>query len=129
MAYVVTDRCIHCKYMECVEACPVPCFAEGKMMLVIDPTKCIDCGLCEPVCPANAIAHESEQWVDNWAELNRVHAAQWPKVSRKGTPFADADTWNGVEGKYVMFSSEPPALENARTAGQTQASGLAAGED
>jgi ferredoxin len=129
MAYVVTDRCIRCKYMECVEVCPIPCFAEGKLMLVVDPAECIDCGLCEPVCPANAIAHESEQWVGNWPEMNRLHAAQWPKVSHKRTPFADADLWNGVEGKDVMFSSEPAVRENAPGIGQTVASGFAAGQD
>jgi ferredoxin len=35
MAYVVTDACIKCKYMDCVEVCPVDCFYEGENMLVI----------------------------------------------------------------------------------------------
>lgn len=107
MTYVVTDRCIRCKYMECVEACPIPCFAEGMLMLVIDPAECIDCGLCEPVCPARAIGHESEPWVGHWPDLNRQYAAHWPKLWGKGVPFADADLWNGVDGKDSMLRSEP----------------------
>jgi len=45
MAYVVTDNCIKCKYMDCVEVCPVDCFYEGENMLVIHPDECIDCGV------------------------------------------------------------------------------------
>ena len=55
MTYVVTDNCIKCKYMDCVEVCPVDCFYEGENMLVIHPDECIDCGVCEPECPAEAI--------------------------------------------------------------------------
>jgi ferredoxin len=114
--------------MECVEACPIPCFAEGELMLVVDPAECIDCGRCEPVCPANAIAHESEQWVGDWPELNRLHAAKWPKVSHKGAKFPDADLWKGVEGKVTMFSTERGVRENVPGATETQASGFTSGE-
>ena len=55
MTFVVTDNCIKCKYMDCVEVCPVDCFTEGENMLVIHPDECIDCGVCEPECPAEAI--------------------------------------------------------------------------
>ena len=51
MTYVVTEACIKCKYMDCVEVCPVDCFYEGENMLVINPDECIDCGVCEPECP------------------------------------------------------------------------------
>ena len=51
MTYVVTEACIKCKYMDCVEVCPVDCFYEGENMLVIKPDECIDCGVCEPECP------------------------------------------------------------------------------
>jgi len=57
MTYVVTDACIQCKYTDCVEVCPVDCFYEGENMLVIHPDECIDCGVCEPECPA-----EAEKW-------------------------------------------------------------------
>ncbi len=60
MAYVITDNCICCKYTDCVEVCPVDCFYEGKNFLVINPNECIDCGVCEPECPAGAIKSSSE---------------------------------------------------------------------
>ena len=55
MTYIVNDKCIKCKLMDCVEVCPVDCFYEGKNMLVIKPDECIDCGVCEPECPVDAI--------------------------------------------------------------------------
>ena len=60
MTYVVTDNCIACKYTDCVEVCPVDCFYEGENMLVIHPDECIDCGVCEPECPADAVGHHAE---------------------------------------------------------------------
>ena len=60
MTYVTTDACIKCKYMDCVEVCPVDCFYEGENMLVINPSECIDCGVCEPECPAEAILPDTE---------------------------------------------------------------------
>ena len=55
MTYVVNESCIRCKYTDCVEVCPVDCFYEGENMLVIHPDECIDCGVCEPECPVDAI--------------------------------------------------------------------------
>lgn len=107
MAYVVTEACIRCKYMECVEVCPVACFAAGEVMLVIDPTECIDCGLCEPACPANAIFHETDPRTQEWQSINASHAAIWPKIARKGAPINDADAWNGRPGKAELFSGKP----------------------
>ena len=107
MAYVVTDACIRCKYMECVEACPVACFHAGEVMLVIDPEQCIDCGLCEPTCPANAIAHESDPRTRDWLAINSSYAAIWPRIARKGAPSNDADQWNGRPGKAELFSKKP----------------------
>ena len=60
MTYVVVENCIKCKYMDCVEVCPVDCFYEGDNMLVIHPDECIDCGVCEPECPADAIKPDTE---------------------------------------------------------------------
>ena len=60
MTYVVVENCIKCKYMDCVEVCPVDCFYEGENMLVIHPDECIDCGVCEPECPAEAIKPDTE---------------------------------------------------------------------
>ena len=61
MTYVVKDACVKCKYMDCVEVCPVDCFYEGENMLVIHPDECIDCGVCEPECPAEAISDDTDE--------------------------------------------------------------------
>ena len=71
MTYVVTEACIKCKYMDCVEVCPVDCFYEGENMLVINPDECIDCGVCEPECPPNAILPDTEKGLEKWLEVNR----------------------------------------------------------
>ena len=55
MTYVVDERCIKCKTTDCVAVCPVNCFYEGENMLVIHPDECIDCGVCQPECPVDAI--------------------------------------------------------------------------
>jgi ferredoxin len=68
MTYVVTEACIKCKYLDCVEVCPVDCFYEGENMLVIHPDECIDCGVCEPECPAEAIVPDSESVAEKWIE-------------------------------------------------------------
>ena len=108
MTYVVTDNCIKCKYMDCVEVCPVDCFYEGENMLVINPDECIDCGVCVPECPAEAIFSDNEPAAEpKWLELNHEYSSQWPNITRKKTPFADADAQNGVADKYRFFSPEP----------------------
>ncbi|WGF87115.1 ferredoxin FdxA [Marinivivus vitaminiproducens] len=109
MAYVVTEACIKCKYMDCVEVCPVDCFYEGENMLVINPDECIDCGVCEPECPAEAILPDMDPVAEKWAELNRQYSTgSWPNITRKGEAPADAEEFQGVENKYERyFSSEP----------------------
>ena len=74
MTYVVTEVCIKCKYTDCVEVCPVDCFYEGENMLVIHPDECIDCGVCEPECPVDAIKPDTEPGLDRWLELNRQYS-------------------------------------------------------
>jgi ferredoxin len=101
MTYVVTDNCIRCKYMDCVEVCPVDCFYEGENMLVINPNECIDCGVCEPECPAEAILPDTENGLEKWLELNT-------KFSVKGEAPADADDMKGVENKLEKFFSPGP---------------------
>ena len=75
MTYVVTENCIRCKYMDCVEVCPVDCFYVGENMLVIHPDECIDCGVCEPECPVEAIVPDSDDKAGAWLEQNRTYAA------------------------------------------------------
>ena len=109
MTYVVTDACIRCKYMDCVEVCPVDCFYEGENMLVINPNECIDCGVCEPECPAEAILPDTESNLEQWLELNATFSSQWPNVTRKGdqTP-PDADEHKGEEGKFEKYFTPDP---------------------
>ena len=107
MTYVVTEACIRCKYMDCVEVCPVDCFYEGENFLVINPEECIDCGVCEPECPAEAIFPDSEGGLEKWVELNREYAAKWPNITRKKTPPADADEWKGKSDKEQFLSPNP----------------------
>ncbi|TNF34058.1 MAG: ferredoxin family protein [Gammaproteobacteria bacterium] len=101
MAYVVTENCIRCKYTDCVDVCPVECFHEGPNFLVIDPDECIDCDLCVPECPAEAIFAEDDV-PDNmqaFIQLNAELAKQWPVINQVKSPPDDADEWNGVKDK------------------------------
>jgi ferredoxin len=108
MTYVVTDACIKCKYTDCVEVCPVDCFYEGENMLVINPSECIDCGVCEPECPAEAILPDTEDGLEKWLELNAKFSAEWPNITQSKEPPAEADEHKGEEDKYdKYFSAEP----------------------
>ena len=80
MTYIVTDACVKCKFMDCVEVCPVDCFYEGENFLVIAPDECIDCGVCEPECPAEAILPDTEPEAEKWLELNREYSNVWPNI-------------------------------------------------
>ena len=102
MTYVVTDACIKCKYTDCVEVCPVDCFYEGELMLVINPSECIDCGVCVPECPVDAIKPESEQLID-WIELNRKYSTQWTSIVQKKDPLIDADEFKNMQNKREKF--------------------------
>ena len=101
MAYVVTENCIKCKYTDCVEVCPVDCFHEGPNFLVIDPDECIDCTLCEPECPAEAIRAEDDVPEEQRAfiALNAELAKAWPVITEKKEGLADAEEWDGVKDK------------------------------
>jgi ferredoxin len=109
MAYVVTDACVRCKYTDCVSVCPVDCFYEGENMLVIAPDECIDCGVCEPECPADAIHAEADPAARPWLDLNRKYAALWPVITDRRDPPGDADAFKGVAGKLETYFSERPA--------------------
>ncbi|MCZ2328803.1 ferredoxin FdxA [Bartonella sp. F02] len=108
MAYVVTDNCIHCKYTDCVAVCPVDCFYEGENMLVIHPDECIDCGVCEPECPAEAIKPDTEPGLEQWLELNLKYAAQWPNLTTQKDPLPQAKEMDGIPNKLEKYFSENP---------------------
>ena len=101
MTFLVLESCIKCKLMDCVEVCPVDCFHEGPNMLVIDPEECIDCTLCEPECPVDAIVSEDEipPGQENFLELNAELSQDWPVITEAGEPPPDADDWREVEDK------------------------------
>lgn len=111
MTFVVTEQCIKCKYMDCVEVCPVDCFYEGPNMLVINPDECIDCALCEPECPVNAILSEDDltQAQYPFKALNAKLSQTFPNITVKKEPPADAKNWEGVEGKLKELEEEWPA--------------------
>lgn len=101
MTYVVTEDCIMCKYTDCVDVCPVDCFHEGPNFLIIDPEECIDCDLCVPECPINAIFSE-EDLPDNMQEFKAINAElakKWPTINQPKEPMAEAKKWEGVKGK------------------------------
>jgi ferredoxin len=101
MTFVVLENCIRCKYMDCVDVCPVDCFHEGPNFLVIDPEECIDCTLCEPECPIEAIVSEDDipAGQEIFLGLNEELSQIWPVITASKPPPADAAEWEGVEGK------------------------------
>ena len=108
MTYVVTEQCIKCKYMDCVEVCPVDCFYEGENMLVIHPDECIDCGVCEPECPIEAILPDTEGDVTKWVTLNTEFAEKWPNITRMRESPVDADDFKDEAGKFEKYFSDKP---------------------
>lgn len=113
MTYVVTENCIACKYTDCVDSCPVDCFHEGENMLVINPDECIDCGVCVPECPADAIVADTSELAGVWTELNEKYARVWPILYDTKEPLKDADAMEGVAGKLDSHFTESPGHEAA----------------
>ena len=105
MTHVVTDNCIKCKYTDCVEVCPVDCFHEGPNFLVIDPEECIDCTLCIPECPVDAIYPDDEVPEDQqvYFRINE-ELARWPVITSKKDALPDAEQWDGVPGKLEYLN-------------------------
>ncbi|WP_372884836.1 ferredoxin FdxA [Shimia sp.] len=108
MTYFVNDACIACKYTDCVDVCPVDCFYEGENMLVIHPDECIDCGVCEPECPADAIRADTEPGAETWVEFNRKYAERWPVITARKDPLEGAAARDGLAGKLHSLFSELP---------------------
>ena len=110
MPFVVVENCIRCKYTDCVEVCPVDCFYEGENMLVIHPDECIDCGVCEPECPADAIRPDTEPDLDHWVTFNRKYAELWPVIVTKKDALPEATERDGEKDKLKTYFSEAAGL-------------------
>ena len=112
MTYLVNENCIKCKFTDCVEVCPVDCFYEGENMLVINPDECIDCGVCEPECPVDAIIADTEDENGKWFEINQKYSQDWPNITVKKEPPADSGNFENEENKFDKYFTEN--LENRR---------------
>lgn len=104
MTHVVVEGCINCKHTACVSVCPVDCFYEGPNFLAINPDECIDCGVCIPECPEEAILADtddsiSEQEMEFWINLNTELSEQWPNITEAKDPLPDYENWQGKTGK------------------------------
>lgn len=112
MTHVVTEACIRCKYTDCVSVCPVDCFHEGPNFLVIDPEACIDCGVCIPECPVEAIVEAADLPAAQaeYLEINSRLAKTWPVIDASQAPLADADEWAERTGKRPLLDESMPQL-------------------
>jgi len=106
MTHLVTENCINCKYTDCVSVCPVDCFYEGPNFLSINPEECIDCGVCIPECPVNAIVDENdlpEAQRTFWLDVNSRTSIHWKNITIKKDPLPDAESWKDKEGKINLL--------------------------
>tara|TARA_Y100000590_G_C15206993_1_gene820960 strand:+ start:161 stop:502 length:342 start_codon:yes stop_codon:yes gene_type:complete len=111
MTYIVKDECIKCKLTDCVEVCPVDCFYEGENMLVINPDECIDCGVCEPECPIDAIVSDvdySEKDKDMWLEVNKKYSSIWPNITKRKDPYPENKKFEKIKNKFDEHFSKNP---------------------
>jgi ferredoxin len=106
MTYLVTDNCVKCKHTTCVSVCPVDCFYEGEDMLVINPDECIDCGVCVPECPVDAIVADVDLPEPDkiiWMERNAKYSQIWPNIDEEQTPLEDHAEWENIPHKFETF--------------------------
>jgi ferredoxin len=104
MTHLVTENCIKCKHTDCVDVCPVDCFYEGPNFLVINPDECIDCAVCIPECPVDAIKAEDDvPDREVWFDINKRLSEKWPNIKKKKAALPDAEAWNGVPNKLPLL--------------------------
>ncbi len=111
MPYVVNQNCIKCKLQDCVEVCPVDCFYEGENMLVIHPDECIDCGVCEPECPVEAILPDTDDASEKFIEINAKYSEEWPNITEKGEPPSDWEEFKDEQNKFDKYFSTSPGSQ------------------
>ena len=119
MTFVVTEACIKCKYTDCVKVCPVDCFYEGPNFLVIHPDECIDCGLCEPECPIEAISADDELPDDQieFIEINAKLADVYPNISEAKAPLPEADEFKDIKDKKHFLNLDTSDAQVANDIG------------
>lgn len=106
MTHVVTENCIKCKHTDCVVVCPVDCFYEGPNFLAINPDECIDCGVCIPECPVDAIVQDDDKNIQNmdfWVDLNTRLSKKWPNITKRKEALADAEEWKDKPNKLDLL--------------------------
>jgi ferredoxin len=105
MTYLVTENCIKCKHTDCVEVCPVDCFYEGPNFLVINPDECIDCGVCVPECPIDAIVADNDVNTNIvfWTEINGRLSKKWPVITKKKPALPNAEEWKDKPNKIDLL--------------------------
>jgi ferredoxin len=105
MTYVVTENCIKCKHTDCVAVCPVDCFYEGPNFLVINPDECIDCAVCVPECPIDAIVADNELTEDQkvFLSINDELSRKWTRITKQKPPLPDHEEWNGKPNKRDLL--------------------------
>ena len=108
MTYVVTEACINTKDRACVDVCPVDCIYEGPEQLYIHPDECIDCGVCEPECPVDAIKPDTEPSLEKWLEVNRQYSEAWPNITTKKPAPPDADAFVAEPDKFEKYFMPEP---------------------
>ena len=110
MTHVVTEACIACRFTDCVSVCPVDCFHVGENFLVINPDGCIDCGVCIPECPEEAIHADTTLPEDqaHFVEINRDLSRQWPVIVEALPHLPDASAHRGASGKLQLLRTWPP---------------------
>lgn len=115
MTYVVLSGCIGCKHSDCVDVCPTDSFHEGPNMLVINPEDCIDCGICEPICPVDAIRLDVDvpEAELSLIELNECMSQKWPYIVKSKSAMPDAEKWQGIQNKLHLFADYDERTSNA----------------
>lgn len=108
MTYVVTESCILCKHTDCVDVCPVDCFVEGPNFLAINPDECIDCAVCVPECPEDAIYAEADVPEDQKAftAINAELSKMWPPITKSKPSMPDAEKWTNTPNKLQYLTKE-----------------------